>query len=751
GAAVDTLLEYEIMLRDADGLRFAHEAFRLTLCAELPVGRKQTALRVLGGYLLAQPGAGALERLQAGVHLVESGDWSAVRLVAEAATHITLRDPDRLAPAVPSLERALALYRAAGRPVHELATLLAPLAVAGYFVDHKHAVEYGAEALAVTSQALGLAFARRASGVLGSRVALIGALSSAVARSLARRRELPAPGFEDQLTLFFMCASALAASSSLVFDYASTQRAADALQPFAAFGGGYAPGFSYEVCRGLAIATRDTFGESHARWQRTVAWLESDRPILGLPAHLRERYLSGLLFAMAIMDSQRDDDRALRAADRLDRSGVALYPMSTDQLRAVYYAHRGDAVRYAEYRARAEQRAIQEGAIWQNETWTLLVETVVSLRHHDALAMKRVSEQLRSASKIIPTLEVYADRARGAYLLLRGRPAQALPWLEKCLAESLRANFGWGRSHGVLARAYNQLARYADARDACLRVLAEFTPADLAFPGLTLLIETELLVARAGLGEHQLARQGLARLLQRHTPNQGPLTLAELHEAGARIELSAGDESAALAHCSEMERWYEGTGIVSLIQHCQGVRAWVSAPLTAAGVTAQTMLAELTQLPSLIPSTTGSSQFSLPELAQRALQVLVEQHRAECGYLYWVEDRTCRPAASLAPEGLDTQVERWMHARISERHADATVVQPSRREPAPARDTLRLGARCYRLTLLFHGESANDQGLFGVAVVATDGEAPARCAPRVVNAVAQQLHHGLRLKRAAST
>ena len=95
------------------------------------------------------------------------------------------------------------------------------------------------------------------------------------------------------------------------------------------------------------------------------------------------------MFAMAIMDSQRDDDRSLRTADRLDQLGAALYPMSTDQLRAMYYAHHGDAKLYAHYRERAEQRAIQVGAIWQNETWTLLVEAIVGLRHHDAMGMKR--------------------------------------------------------------------------------------------------------------------------------------------------------------------------------------------------------------------------------------------------------------------------------------------------------------------------------------------------------------------------
>ncbi|HKP60309.1 MAG TPA: protein kinase [Polyangiales bacterium] len=748
-SALATLIEREIMTRDADGLRFSHEEHRSTLLAELAPERKQLALRALGHYLLADPGAGALERLRAGVHLIESGDWQAVRIVAAAATDITLRDPDRLAPAMSSIEHALALFRAAGRPLHELTTLLGPLAVAGYFVDRKYAANYGDEALAALSEVLGLALARKLRPLLGARLALFTALTVTAARFLARRKQLPSPNFEDALTLFFMSASTLAGSSGLCFDYENTRRAAEALEPFAVLGTKFAPGFAYQVCAGLATATRDAFGESHARWVRTVAMLESEQPIIGLPDHLRVRYSSGLVFAMGIMDSQRDDDSALRAADRLDRTGAALYPMSTDQLRAVYYAHRGNAELYAHYRERAEQRAIQQGAIWQNETWTLLVETVVSLRHHDAMGMKRVSEQLRSASKVIPTLEVYADRSRGTYLLMRGRAGQALPWLEKCLAEEPRANFGWGRSHGVLARAYNELGRHADARAACERVLGEFTAADLAFPGLTLLVETELLIAQAGQGDLGLARDGLARLFERHRANGGALTLAELHEAGVRIELLAGDRSAAREHCDEMASWYEGTGIASLVQYCQEVRAQIQLPLGAASAPKLSLppSAELTYLPSLgPPSTTGSSHLTLPELAQRALQVLIDQHHAEHGYLYWVDDDECRPAASLAPVALDTQVERWLKTRIAQQQKDTTtVLVKSADKPSPvSRDVFQHGARSYRVMFLFHAESPGD-GPFGAALVVSDGELPARSLPRVVDAVAQQLHEGLRL------
>jgi tetratricopeptide (TPR) repeat protein len=748
--ALDVLLEHEIMTYDADGLRFSHEQFRLSLLGELDAEAKQRALRALGKYLLAAASGAALERLTAATHLFESGQHSAVRIIAEATTEITLREPDRLAPAIAPIERALSLLRAAKRPLREQCPLLAALAIAGYFVERKHAVTYGDDALAALHDVLGLGLALKLRRYLGARVGLIAALIVTGLRFLTYRRSLPSPSFVDALTLLFMSVSALSASSGLCYDYPSTQRAADVLEPFGVLGERFAPGFSYYVCRGLATAVRDTFGESHARWVRVCALLESKQPIIGLPDNLRERYLSGLVFAMGIMDSQRDDDRSLKIAERLDSMGIALYPMSTDQLRAMYHAHQGNARLYAHFRECAEQRAIQQGAIWQNETWTLLVETVVSLRHHDAMGMKRVTEQLRSASKVVPTLQVFADRSRGAYLLLRGRAQQALPWLEKCLAEPVRCNFGWGRCHGVLARAYNELGRYADAKAACDRVLAEYSAEDLAFPGLTLLVQSERLVAEAGLGQASQARRGLEELLELHQPKQGPLTLAELHEAGVRIALLCGDYNSARKHCDEMAHWYEGTGIASLIQHCEVVRArthdLINERLTARPRAMPMLEAEANSSTSLsvVRSFTGTDSLPLSALAQRALRVLVEQHKARVGHLYWVEQGNCQHAASTNPEALDNQVVVWLRQRILEELADTTTAKETDEVgTVAARDLFVSGSRFYRLLLLFHPAATGKDGLLGAAVVANDVVEPTTASSKVLDAVADQLQRGL--------
>jgi tetratricopeptide (TPR) repeat protein len=574
---------------------------------------------------------------------------------------------------------------------------------------------------------------------MGRKLALVIALLYVTVCYVGRGR---APHLQDALVLLFMTATALSASAALCYDHESTQQAADVLEPFGAFGATNAAGFSYEVSCGLAAATLDNFGASYALWQRVVARLASKSPIPGMPDNLRVRYQSGLEFSMGVMDSQRDDDRSLRAAARLDEMGAALYPMNTDQLRATYYAHQGNGTLYRHHRELSEQRAIQQGAIWQNETWALLVESIASHRHRDAMAMKRVAEQLRSASKVVPTLAVYADRSRGTYLLLRERYSEALVWLERCLDERPRFNFAWGRSHGVLARAYNELGRHDDARAACRRVLDLFTPGDLAFPGLTLLIETELLVAEAGLGNTAQALVGLQALLAKHAPNGGPLTHGELHETGIRISLLAAAEADARVHLQSMRHWYGITELPSLLQHCEAVAARVDSA-SRAGVRENYSLPTSLRAESTMSSAgfATSRDLTFAQFASRLLRSLADQSGGARGFLYRVdEDASCIMTQAFGQDQADRAVERWMFQCVADEIADDTTAQAAHddQNDAAERDRIDVDGWHYRLHLLWSNSALNPR-IFAAAIIGSETGTPARCSPHLLQAMATQL------------
>jgi hypothetical protein len=92
-------------------------------------------------------------------------------------------------------------------------------------------------------------------------------------------------------------------------------------------------------------------------------------------------------------------------------------------------------------------------------------------------------------------------------------------------------------------------------------------------------VETERIVAEAGLGAIDSARERLERLFELHRANEGSLTLGELHEAGLRVALLARHDADARTHCDGMARWYGATRIPSLVQHCAIVRARTMAVL----------------------------------------------------------------------------------------------------------------------------------------------------------------------------
>jgi len=102
---------------------------RRTLLLELPAEARSHVHRSLGEALLADRPLSSADELTALVHLMEGGDPNAPVRIAQAAQHLanSATTTDEAALATPAVERALALFRAAGKPEHELVALLGVL------------------------------------------------------------------------------------------------------------------------------------------------------------------------------------------------------------------------------------------------------------------------------------------------------------------------------------------------------------------------------------------------------------------------------------------------------------------------------------------------------------------------------------------------------------------------------------------------------------------------------------------------
>ena len=81
--------------------------------------------------------------------------------------------------------------------------------------------------------------------------------------------------------------------------------------------------------------------------------------------------------------------------------------------------------------------------------------------------------------------------------------------LEECRRDQPAGILGWARTHGSLARAYNQLGRHEEARAAGLAVLHTLAHDDLDFVGPNLTVRLEYLIAEAGLGRTREAANAL--------------------------------------------------------------------------------------------------------------------------------------------------------------------------------------------------------------------------------------------------
>ncbi len=567
--ALESLVREGVLAGSPDGYRFCSEALRRTLFSELDLERSRRAHRQLGELMLQGRELTTLQEVEAGVHLLLGGERAhGERLVARAGLKLGLTELTELGPAAPWLAQALRLYNDARKDDRELVPILAPLALAGYYVDRRLADQYGNEAVQKLAGLVRLPLALKLRPLLGRRLSLFVALASA-AFALRRRRDgSVAPNLREAITLLFNCVAALTGVATICIDPQRATRLASTIEPLTALGRDHVAHLMHQFCLNLAATVQDRIDDAYQRWTGLLARLEANTPIKNLPDNLRVFYTAGALYARGVMESWRDDSRALDYAARLDALNLKLYEMSADQVRMMYFGNQGNMELFERYRQRVEMHAIKRGTAWQAETWASGASITVFLRMHDAHGLRQCEEQLRALSREVPSLQAYVDRARGVHLLLRGKQEEALPELEKVLHEREHEIVGWARAHGVLARAYNELGAHKRAREVCQRALESLSTGDQAFTAMSLIVQIELAIAEAELGQHAVSAERLERLIEHYQPFQAPLTLGALHEARARVAQLERDEVVAAFHLDQMQSWYCATGASSLIERC---------------------------------------------------------------------------------------------------------------------------------------------------------------------------------------
>ena len=412
-SGLEALVRAGVLTRAADGYAFTRSSLRSALNEQLDAEEKKRAHRRLGELLLRAPELSELERLKAGVHLLLGGDEERGSLeVARAGKHYGLVDLADLGPAVPSLAIALEHFRAARRSPYEVASLLAPLALAGYYADKRLATRYGAQAVELLSGLVGIALAKRLRPFFGKKLGLLLALLWAALGFAVRGGNPRIPKFRQAMMMLFNCVAALTGASVVCLDLAAAQRYTKVLEPMTALGPNHVASFMYDFCTNLIGTILDHPADGRSRWIHMIERLDRPRTKRDL-GDVHALYLAGALYARGVGECRRDESSALECAERLSSFGLKLYDMSADQVRMVYYGNRGDLESYRRYRDKVEVHAIQRGTAWQVETWMYSSLMYIHLRTGDVAGLKDCTEQLKrlSADSAFPRARACA-RAR---------------------------------------------------------------------------------------------------------------------------------------------------------------------------------------------------------------------------------------------------------------------------------------------------------------------------------------------------
>ena len=713
--ALASLAREAVLVGSADGYRFSRESLRDLLYSELDGERRASTHRRLGTLLLASSELTQLERLKAGVHLLRGGDEEQGSLVvATAGKHYGLVELADLGPAAPALEAALEHFRAAGRPPHEIVSVRAPRARAGYYADRRLAERYGEQAVEALQTLVGLATARRLRPFLGRKLGLLVALAGA-ALGFARRRKNPlAPTFKEAMLLLFNCVACLTGVCTICLDPDRGERYAAVLEPMTALGPNHVAAFMHQFCVNLIGTIRDRQNEGRENWTRMIERLDRPNAVRDLPEHVHVLYLAGALYARGVGECWRDDSQALAYADRLEALKLKLYEMSADQLRMVYHANRGNLQEFARYRQRVEVHAIQRGTAWQVETWTYSALVTVYARTQDAAGMKDCVVQLKRLSSEIASLRIGHTRALAAYLMLRGTPSEALEVAGK--GERPMELVGWSRGEGVKARAYNELGEHARAKQTCVAALARLTPGDLAFCALNLGLQIELARAEAGLGDLSTAESQLRALLATHGPGANPLTVGALHEALAELAALRGDAIAFTQHVDEVGRWFHETRDPALVARYQRLARSANALSPAQSADTRRAPGRSSNPPRMMTvlhrlrhggdhTRTGSADWALKQLS--------ELTDAKQGYLFLVESGACSCAARVGANEDEAAVTAWVRERLAAFHHEmeaATCVITGATTGTTDPSLLEVGASSYRITVLASGDAPTPVG-----------------------------------------
>jgi hypothetical protein len=571
--ALGELLRANVLRVNASTYYFAQEQLRSLVRLRLPADEQRVMHRRIAECLLGASAIDTPARMAAGFHLVHAGDERrGADLLRDAALDFVNRYDDMIA-AAPALEEALRIYRAENKKPLELLELLFPLCFAGYYVDRRLADRHARPTVLMAEGLLGLGLARALRPFVGKRVSLwLGLVWGAIAFMVVPGRG-GVSAFKAVLSTLTNCIVFLCAKCTICLEAEEAEWLAGRLEPLTALGPRHATTLSHRYALGLTHVTRGHAARVVREFEGVLDDLRRPEQIVDFPLEAQVSLRGGALYALGAMQSFLDTSEALATAGELEQLGHRIYHMAADQIRANYYACRGDLENAAVYRRKLEAHALTNGSVWQAEVWAPSSQILADIATDDVIGTKRTWNELSRRARELPSLRRYEIGARLVYLLQTGRADEALAEFPSMFVGSEPNDFiGWSTSMGSLAFVYNVLGRHEEARRVCEDTLALLEPGDRAFVALNLRVELQLARAEAGLGAVDAAVARLQTLAECHGKNGGCVTMGLIHTALADMAILRRDRDAFEQHATEVESLYYPTKNPALVGQASRLR-----------------------------------------------------------------------------------------------------------------------------------------------------------------------------------
>ena len=347
----------------------------------------------------------------------------------------------------------------------------------------------------------------------------------------------------------------------------------------------------------------------------------------------------GMKYILAVMEAAWGVPNAAKRVEELKADPG--YRVAAWRVHMASELMQGHADVARECQRRAELLRLEDGEQMRYGGTTVRIELLALMRAADVVGVKRCAERIERVAAEFPLWLPDLHYARFHYRRLQGDHAGAYEAIAAALPlVAAGRNVNWARVTSAHVTALNHLGRHAEAAAHGIAYLDAAARAGFAAaPRELMLALIEPLVATGELERaQQLAQECIAAYEQ--VGSRG-LMLGTCHELAARVAAARRDAPAFAEHAERCaQEWRRGRSDVLVAQHAQLVhdveQLGVAIPTALRGAAEPSTVMRYAPLEHDARNTYAKlAVFTDPaERAREALDLLLQSHGADAGYLY---------------------------------------------------------------------------------------------------------------------